>query len=148
MGNKVKNGFKFLTPYGATTRRDINGRENGETIYPLPRPDEKWGPWFEHPKPTEDGESCGSGRWHVMRSISAVYAPSDWWLWYVQAENIIGESDEKFSCTRLRLRRISRKVFWRMIRLGWCKGANLLNADLSGVDLREANIDNTISMEK
>jgi hypothetical protein len=130
-----RHGFKFLTPYGSTIYH------NRETVYPIPRPDEKWGPWFYHPAPaTPDGMDCGPGRWHVMLKPSANYAPTNWWVWYAEGKGIVGESTEKFGCTAIRLRRITQKMFWRMIRLGWCKRANLYKADLHRADLGKANL--------
>jgi hypothetical protein len=135
------NGFKFLTPDGAT---EYDGQR---TIYPLPGPDEKWGPELAHPNPAEpDGQDCGPGRYHVMKKPTNPYGPRNWWPWYAQSTAAtVGESNDKFSTTALRLRRISPKVWHRIIRLGWCRGAdlwdaNLRVADLRGADLRGANL--------
>ena len=128
-------GFKFLNGYGATVYN------NKDFIYPLPQPSEKWGPWIEHPEPSKpDGNDCGGGRLHVMKKLSADYAPSGWWPWFCEWEGLIGESDEKEGVIRLRLRRIPRKVFWKIIRMGYCKGADLWGADLWKADLRGANL--------
>ena len=128
-------GWKFLNQYGATEYEGV------ETIYPLPRPDEKWGPWLTHPEPAEpDGKDCGSGRWHVMKKLSAQYAPIGWWPWFVEYRGIFGESDKKVGVRELRLRLVPKRVFWRVIRLGWCKGSNLWNAVLWNADLRGANL--------
>ena len=129
------NGWKFLNPYGATVHFGT------ETLYPLPRPGEKWGPWFEHPEPVTDGQDCGPGRYHVMRRLDARYAPANWWPWYAQAEGLAGESAEKYGCHRLRLRRVTCRVFWRIIRLGWCHSSNLSGADLSRANLSRADLD-------
>ena len=64
-------GWKFLNPYGATEKYTITGDQNGETVYPLPGPTEKWGPWFNHPSPSKpDGDACGSGRFHIMKKFN------------------------------------------------------------------------------
>jgi hypothetical protein len=130
------NGFKFLDPAGSTHR---NGKE---TVYPLPRPGEKWGPEFIHPDPADpDGEDCGPGRWHVMKRPDARYAPNNWWPWYVQSTGtVLGESSEKYSTTALKLRRISPKVWHRIIRLGWCRRSNLYGGNLYWADLKGANL--------
>jgi hypothetical protein len=133
-------GFKFLNQYGAT---QYQGKD---FIYPLPHPDQKWGAWIEHPDPAEpDGLDCGPGRFHVMRKLSADYAPPGWWPWFCEWEGEIGESKEKVGARRLRLRRIPRKVFWKILRNGDCaradlRGANLRGANLMGADLRGANL--------
>jgi len=128
-------GWKFLNQYGATEYEGV------ETIDPLPRPDEKWGPWLTHPEPAEpDGKDCGAGRWHVMKKLSARYAPVGWWPWFCEYRGIIGESKEKVGVRELRLKRVSKRVFWRIIRLGWCCGADLRYANLQGADLRSANL--------
>jgi hypothetical protein len=128
-------GWKFLNPYGATTRNGV------ETLYPLPRPDEKWGPWFKHPTPAEpDGEDCGSGRWHVMNRLDARYAPSDWYPWFVEWRGLIGKSQEKTGVAELRLRRLPLKVFIRLLRWGYGCNANLRGADLYGANLHGANL--------
>jgi hypothetical protein len=137
---EVRHGFKFLNPYGATLYKGV------ETIYPLPRPNEKWGPWFKHPHPAiPDGFDCGQGRWHVMKHINAAYAPKNWHPWFVQARGVTGESREKFGTPELRLRRITNRVFWKIIRMGYCQradlfGANLRYANLEDADLHSANL--------
>ena len=136
-------GFKFLNPYGATEY------DGNDFIYPLPAPDQKWSDWVEHPDPVEpDGNDCGEGRLHVMNTLSAQYAPSNWWPWFCEWEGIIGASEEKVGVRRLRLRRINKRAFWKIIRMGYCsgaylrgaylRGANLSGADLSGAYLRGA----------
>jgi hypothetical protein len=128
------NGWKFLTPWGSTQYNE------GEFFYPLPAPGEKWGAWIAHPEPVKpDGKDCGPGRLHVMRRLSAKYAPRTWWPWYVQYRGVVGESDEKVGARELRLRRVPARVFWRIIRL-WGKGANLRGANLWGADLTGANL--------
>jgi hypothetical protein len=128
-------GFKFLNPYGAT---NYGGKD---FLYPLPNPNEKWGPWIEHPNPAEpDGSDCGSGRLHVMLRLSADYAPHNWWPWFCQWEGEIGRSEEKIGVKRLRLRRINTKTFHRIIRMGYCRGADLSGADLSGAGLSGADL--------
>jgi hypothetical protein len=139
-GNKeVRHGWKFLTPWGTT--------EQYYTEYPLPAPGKKWGAWLEHPQPAAtDGNDCGAGRWHVMKRLSAEYAPRNWWPWFAEARGIVGEGAEKFGATAIRLRRVRPAVFARMIRLGWCKGANLYraylrDANLTGANLESANLE-------
>ena len=138
----MNRGWKFLTPYGAT---EYNRKE---TLYPLPQPGEKWGPWIKHPEPAEpDGCDCGAGRFHVMRKLDACYAPTNWWPWFVEWRGSVGKSDEKLGCHELRLRRVPKRVFWKIIRLGWCRGANLRGANLRGADLRGANLRGAILRE-
>ena len=128
------NGIKFLTPWGTT--------EQHYTEYALPAPTKKWGAWMEHPAPARpDGDDCGPGRYHVMKTLSAQYAPIIWWPWWVEYEEIVGESAEKVGVARLRLRRIRPAVFHRMIRFGWCKDANLTGVNLTGANLRGANLE-------
>ena len=128
-------GWKFLTPYCTTQYEGI------EFIYPVPGLSEKWGPWFAHPAPAApDGNDCGPGRIHLMRKLSAVYAPINWWPWYAEGRGLVGESDEKFGVCEVRLRRVPQRVFWRIIRLGWCHGDNLSGADLRWADLRGADL--------
>lgn len=137
-GNIV-NGWKFLTPYGATLH------DGKTTIYPLPGPDEKWGPWITHPdkRVEADGFDCGPGGYHAMQNIDAQYAPAvSWWIWYVQTYEVylLGQSSEKFRARRIRLRRVLPWVFHRMIRLGWCAGLSLRQASLHNADLHGANL--------
>ena len=128
-------GFKFLNSYNATTH------EGNDFVYPVPPPGEKWGPWFPHPEPAEpDGEDCGAGRIHVMKKLDARYAPTQWWPWFCEYRGVIGESDEKLGVREIRLRRISQKIFWKIIRLGHCRGAYLAGAYLVGADLAGANL--------
>ena len=143
MENKIipeGTGFKFLAPDLCTYHDDQ------PFAYPVPAPGEKWGPWFEHPDPVEpDGRACGPGRLHVMKEFNARYAPVVWWPWWVQWAGKIGEDKEKVGVRYVRLRRISRSVFWKALCLGWGKSANLKEANLkeanlSGADLGEANL--------
>ena len=128
-------GWKFLNPYGATERGGV------ETLYPLPRPAEKWGPWFTHSNPcAPDGDDCGPGRWHVMKRLDACYAPEDWWVWFAEYRGVIGESQEKVGVRELRLRRVSIRVFARLLRWGYGSGANLVRANLVGANLVRANL--------
>jgi hypothetical protein len=131
-------GWKFLTPAGTTESDDYGSFE-----YSLPLRGEKWSAVTAHPTPAEpDGRDCGPGRLHVMNKIDAKYAPKVWWPWYVRYDTmrIIGGTKEKTSVSQLQLRRIGPKVFHRMIRLGWTKGANLSGANLSGANLSYANL--------
>ena len=111
-----------------------------ETVYPLPKPNEKWGLWLEHADPITDGNDCGPGRYHIMRKLSAQYAPTNWWPWYAEGKGLAGESAEKFGVHKIRIRRVNDKTFWRMIRLGWCVGANLSGTNLSEANLYRANL--------
>src|SRR3990167_4596008 len=132
----IVNGWKFLTPYGSRDYRGI------ETIYPLPQPGEKWGTWFCHPTAANesDGNDCGPNGWHVMKRLESLNAPRNWWPWYVQARGIIGSSDEKMRVQELRLRRLNARLFWKLVRLGYCRGAYLRGANLSGAYLGQANL--------
>ena len=116
-------GFKFLNGYNATTH------DGKDLVYPVPAPDEKWGSWFAHPKPAEpDGKDCGEGRLHVMKKLDASYAPDNWWVWFCEYRGVIGESSEKLGVREIRLRRITRKVFWKIVRMGNCRHADLRHA--------------------
>ena len=77
-----------------------------------------------------DGEDCGPGGWHIMKCLNAKYAPKNWWPWFAQGRGIVGESDEKVRVHEIRIRRITRVLFWRVLRLGWGRGAYLRGADL------------------
>ena len=156
-------GFKCLDPTGATYHKRRNG--SSEMLYALPHPGEKWGPWMEHPQPAEpDGASCGPGRYHVMLKLSAVYAPTNWWPWFVQWSGQIGADNEKVSVAKLRLRRISPAVLARALRppFNWgymadlrkaglymanLRGANLREADLRVANLREADLRGAFGLE-
>ena len=133
--------FKFLTPWGTT-------RYGGqEFVYNLPQVGEKWSrPTFAPNMATvPDGQDCGPGGLHLMNQPSACYAPQSWWPWYARPVGLVlGESSEKMRVQGTELRRILPKVWWRMIRLGWLRdanlrGANLCDADLRGANLRDAN---------
>lgn len=143
----IVKGFKFLSPLGATEGRDMPGAshkrgQQAATYYPLPLPWEKWGQWLTHPDPVFDDKDCGPGRFHLMNKLDARYAPKDWWPWFASGRGVTGSSNEKTSVAEVRLRRIRPEVFWRMIRFGWCKGANLYGANLSSADLERAlNLD-------
>lgn len=102
-------GWKFLTPY-CTTEYD-----DKDFIYPIPGPGEKWGPWIAHPTPAmPDGADCGPGRLHIMNKLDAKYAHHNWWPWFVEYRGAIGRSDEKTGVRELRLRRVTRRVFWQI----------------------------------
>jgi len=123
---EIMTGFKFLDPSCCTYH---NGKAYA---YPVPVPGEKWGPWFKHPEPAEpDGDDCGPGGWHIMKRLNASYAPRNWWPWAAQGRGLVGESNQKARVHEVRIRRISRYVFWRALRLGWGKEANLRGADQS-----------------
>ena len=134
--------WKFLTPNGATEY------QNKEFFYNLPEVGEKWGKPTMHPNPLQepDGNDCGPGGLHLMKSFSAQYAPANWWPWYARPVGVVlGQSGEKIRAQGVELRRVRKPVFWRMIRLGWLRGAylrgaNLRGANLRGADLREANL--------
>ena len=137
--HRAGRGWKFLDPTGCTYW------DGAEFQYPLPRPGEKWGPWITAPKTADyDGDDCGHGRLHIMNRLDARYAPSNWWPWFAEWRGLVGRSNEKTGASAVRLRRVSPRVFARIIRLGWCAGAvvrdaNLRGADLSDADLRDAN---------
>ena len=129
--------WKFLTPDGATYYK---GRP---FYYNLPQVGEKWStPTFAPNMASEpDGKDCGEGGLHLMKDFSAAYAPNSWWPWYAEpVGKILGESDEKVRCQGVKLRRVGRFEFWRMIRLGWVRDANLPSADLRYADLRGADL--------
>ena len=128
--------FKFLTPDGATYYDDK------PFIYNLPRCDEKWA-LTEHPEPAvePDGEPCGPGGLHLMKRLSAQYAPYNWWPWWARpAGLVLGEDDKKVRATAVELRRIDRRVFERALKppFSWGSGAYLGGADLRGADLGSA----------
>ena len=127
--------IKFLSP-------DLCTYYNGKPFaYPAPAPGEKWGTWFEHPDPAEpDGQACGPGRLHGMKRLNACYAPSSWWPWWIQWSGLIGEDKEKVGVRYMRLRRITRPVFWKALRHGWGKNADLRSANLSYANLRSADL--------
>jgi hypothetical protein len=130
-------GWKALDPTGCTYY------DGQEYAYILPRPGEKWGPVNVHPEPAQsDGQDCGVGRFHVHNRPTYLYGPPACWLWYVRypLSAVVGQSDEKTGVTQLQLRRVSRKAFNRMIRLGWLAGANLREANLREANLRGANL--------
>ena len=130
-------GWKALSPDGCTYY------EGQEYQYTLPQPSQKWGAVNVHPDPAQpDGRDCGPGRFHVHNKPTYLYGPPGCWLWYVRyAESaIVGSSDEKTGVSALQLRRVSRRAFIRMIRLGWLARANLTRADLCGAGLRGANL--------
>ena len=131
-------GFKFLNQYNATTYGGI------DCVYPVPGPGEKWGPWFKHPEPGKpDGKDCGPGGWHVKKRLDAYNAPAGWWPWFAEGRGILGESEEKFRCAEIRLRRIPNRVFWKIIRMGYCRGAYLRKTNLRGANLYGANLEGT-----
>lgn len=130
-------GWKALSPDGCTYYK------GDEFEYTLPRPGEKWGPVNTHPDPVQpDGQDCGGGRLHVHNKPTYAYGPPQCWLWYVRYSQsaIVGSSPEKTGVRALQLRRVSRKAFVRMIRLGWMQRANLRCANLRGADLYDANL--------
>jgi len=131
----IRRGWKFLNPRGASEWEGV------EYPYSLPAPGEKWGAWMRHPEPAEmDGKASGPGRLHVMRQLDACYAPEAWWVWFAEARGVVGEDEEKLGATEVRLRRVTPRAFWRIIRWGWCAGANLHRADLYRANLEGANL--------
>lgn len=132
-------GWRFLNAAGGTNPTD----KEREHYSVLPRPDQRWSDWTEHDNPAlPDGKDCGPGRLHVMNSADARYAPVGWYPWYCRwrQEDEIGCSAEKTSVRRYQLRRVRPTVWWRTIRLGWWRGANLRGADLSDADLSDAGL--------
>ena len=133
-----QHGFKFTT--GALT---TESEEYGSFEYPAPYPGEKWSAWFAHPSPCEpDGCDCGPGRIHVMNKLDARYAPSGWWPWFVRYDkrDVIGRSDEKTGVRAIQMRRIRPKVFHKIARMGYLRGADLRGANLYKADLEGANL--------
>jgi hypothetical protein len=129
-------GFKFLDSLGATYYQ-------GEPFYyTLPKATQKWGNWQRHPEPAkqQDGDDCGYGAFHVMKKINACYAPNNWWVWFAEGRGIVGESNQKFRCIEIRLRRIPIRVLWRIARIGHLSYADLFDADLRGADLSYADL--------
>jgi hypothetical protein len=97
---------------------------------------------MKHPEPATvpDGSDCGPGAFHIMLGWNASYAPNNWWPWYAQIRGVVGKSHEKARGIEIRIRRIERKTFWKIARLGYLKGANLSWADLSWADLYGADL--------
>jgi len=129
--------WKFLSPNGAT---EYGGKE---FFYNLPANGKKWSAPTWHPNPLDepDGRDRGPGRLHLMKEFDAKYAPSNWWPWYARPVGVVlGESDKKVSCQGVVLRRVPKRVFWRMIRLGWLRGADLRRSHLQDANLRGANL--------
>lgn len=133
--------FKFLDGAGCTYHNGVPFEYN---LPPRRESRRKRGPWSEptvHPHPAEpDGEPCGPGRLHGMKGLNACYAPPGWHVWWARATGIIGQDGEKAGVRELRLRRIDRRTFWRWLRLGLGKGADLREATLGGANLWEANL--------
>ena len=129
--------FKFLNPSGCTEY------EGESYAYILPRPDQTWGDWMDHPNPgVFDGRDCGPGGWHLMKTLDAHYGPANWWPWWAEGRGLLGESVKKARYTSVRLRRITPRVFWRMLRppFNYGCGADLRYADLRDADLRYADL--------
>lgn len=132
-------GWRFLNAAGGTNPTD----KEREHYSVLPRPDQRWSDWTEHDNPAlPDGKDCGPGRLHVMNSADARYAPVGWYPWYCRwrQEDEIGCSTEKTSVRRYQLRRVRPTVWWRTVRLGRWRGANLGGADLRRANPRRANL--------
>ena len=129
--------FKFLTPWGTTQYSGV------ELAYHLPAPGQKWSEvtWAPDMQTRADGLDCGPGGLHLMKTLSVIYAPIHWWPWYAQPVGLVlGESAEKLRVQGVRLRRITAKTFWRMIRCGWCWRAHLEGAQLQGAQLQGAQL--------
>ncbi|MBD3260909.1 MAG: hypothetical protein GF334_04405 [Candidatus Altiarchaeales archaeon] len=71
----------------------------------------------------------------ITKGPDARYATRNWWPWFAQGREVLGHSREKARVVEIRLRRVTPRVFWRIIRLGWCN-----EADLSGADHNEYTI--------
>lgn len=130
-------GFKFLHASCCTYYDGI------AFPYPIPGPNEKWGPWFEHLYPAgPDGLPCGPGRIHIRLNLRVYFAPIGWWPWWVQWAGEISRDGPNLSVRSCRLRRITKKVFWRALRppFNWGRGATLWKADLWSADLRNADL--------
>ena len=131
---KIVRGFKFLNPNGATIY------EGEEYPYILPQPGEKWGAWFKHPSPSKpDGQPCGYGGWHISKRLNDKWGICRY-PWFAEGRIILGEDRDKIRVVEIRLRRIPRKLFEKLLRIGWGKNSNLRNADLSDTNLRNANL--------
>jgi hypothetical protein len=131
---KIVKGLKFLT-HGCSTVR------NGVEYSYAPAINQ----WMTHPAPAKwDGNDCGAGRWHVMAQLSSAYAPANWVAWRAYGRGVVGYSNEKFGCTRIMIRPIPVRVWYRYIRRfgssAYLSGADLRDANLSGADLRDANL--------
>jgi len=135
--NEWQYGFKFLTPYGSTIYK------NKDFYYNLPINNQKWSNWTYHPDPIkEDAHDCGIGRLHVMNKLSANFAPTNWWVWFIRYKSvdIVSESHQKTGVKKLQIRRINQYTFWKIIRMGYLRGANLQGANLRGANLRGADL--------
>lgn len=131
--------YKFLDPMLMTHFRNI------ETVYPVPGPGERWGPWLFHPRDYQpDDMACGPGGFHLMKNLDARYAQVPWGVWYAKGEGLLGEDFEKARFSRVRLRRIPRKTLHRLLRLGAATGRVLSSASLSSADLHNANFRYTV----
>ena len=125
--------FKFLDPTGATY---YNGKR---FAYNLPNTGEKWAR-TDHPIPCKpDGEPCGPGRLHLMKVVSAAYAPANWWPWHAKGITCVGEDGEKAAYLSVSLSIITPCVWHRFLRrFGY--SANLSGANLRKANLRKANL--------
>jgi hypothetical protein len=131
---KIVKGLKFLT-HGCSTIHDGVEYSYAPAI----------NQWMQHPAPAKwDGNDCGAGRWHVMAQLSSAYAPANWVAWRAYGRGVVGYSNEKFGCTRIMIRPIPVRVWYRYIRRfgssAYLSGADLRGANLSGADLRDANL--------
>jgi len=149
-------GFKILDPTGCTVYRERDGTRI-VTQYPLPRPGERWGPWFDHPNPApllhepiqgpEDLAylcACGPGRWHVMRRLDFRYNKHGY-PWFVHWRGLVDADEEKLGVVSLRLRLIDPLVLHRVLRppFNWARTADLGHSSfqyayLKGADLAES----------
>lgn len=131
--------YKFLDPMLMTYFQGIG------TVYPVPGPGEKWGPWLVHPRDySPDDMACGPGGFHLMKNLDARYAQIPWGAWYAEGDGLLGEDLEKARFSRVRLRRIPRKTLHRLLRLGASSGKVLSGASLSNADLRDADFRLTV----
>jgi hypothetical protein len=127
--DKIVKGLKFLT-HGCSTIHDDVEYSYAPAI----------NQWMTHPAPAKwDGNDCGAGRWHVMARLSSEYAPANWVAWRAYGRGVVGYSNEKFSCTKIMIRPIPRRVWYRYIRR-FGSGANLSYADLRYAHLSYANL--------
>jgi uncharacterized protein YjbI with pentapeptide repeats len=131
---KIVRGFKFLNPNGATI---YDGKEYP---YILPQPGEKWGAWFKHPDPAKpDRQACGYGGWHISKRLNDEWGKGRY-PWFAEGRIVLGEDEQKIRVVEIRLRRVPRKLFEKLLKIGWGKYSTLRRSDLSGSDLSGSDL--------